>query len=130
MELKSRLKRLEFYLKDCDSPVLVDFLKPEQFKDAIVIDANISKNELYGDMSFDPEWYAKLKSSNKEGINYLIINNIAKVNELEQKKFIHLLKDRKCNNIVLPKNAVIVVTTDKEEKELIDKEVLSYLIQV
>ncbi len=130
MELKSRLKRLEFYLKDCDSPILVDFLKPEQFKDAIVIDANISKYDLYGDMSFDPEWYAKLKSSNKEGINYLLITDIAKVDKLEQKKFIHLLKDRKCNNIVLPKNTVIVVIVNKDEEELIDKEVLSYLIQV
>ncbi len=81
-------------------------------------------------MSFDPEWYAKLKSSNKEGINYLLITDIAKVDKLEQKKFIHLLKDRKCNNIVLPKNAVIVVIINKDEKELIDKEVLSYLIQV
>ena len=130
MELKSRLKRLEFYLKDCDFPILGDFLKPEQFKNPIVIDANISKNELYGDMSFDPEWYKKLKGSTKEGINYLLITNIAKVDGLEQKKFIHLLKDRKCNNIVLPKNAVIVILINKGEEELIDKEVLSYLIQV
>jgi hypothetical protein len=130
MELKSRLKRLEFYLKDCDSPILVDFLKPEQFNEPIVIDGSISNEELYGDMSFEPEWYTKLKNSNKEGINYLIIDNLAKVDMLEQKKFVHLLKDRKCNNIVLPKNAVIVVIINKDEKELIDKEVLSYLIQV
>ena len=130
MELKSRLKRLEFYLKDCDSPILVDFLKPEQFKDAIVIDGNISKDELYGDMSFDPEWYVKLKNIKKDGIIYLIINNLVKVDKLEQKKFIHLLKDRKCNNIVLPSNCVIVIPINKGEEDLLDKEIFSYLIRI
>ena len=130
MDIKSRLKRLEFYLKDCDSPVLVDFLKAEQFTNPIVIEGDISKEELYGDMSFEPEWYTRLKSLKKDGINYLIINNLSKVEKNEQKKFIHLLKDRKCNNIVLPSNCVMVVVIKKDEKELLDDEVLSYLIQV
>ena len=130
MDLKSRLKRLEFYLKDCESPILVDFLKPEQFKEPIVLEGNISQEELYGDMSYDPEWYSKLKNSKKEGINYLIINNLAKVDKNEQKKFIHLLKDRKCNNIVLPDNTVMLVVINEGEKDLLDKDVLSYLIQV
>ncbi len=128
MDINKRLKKLEFFLADNDSPILVDFAQVKHFNNPIVLESNISELDIYGDGK-NPTWYHKVEEANKNRI-YLIINNIAKIPKEEQRKFISLLKDRECNNKKLPENVSIIVLIEDNEKDLLDKEILSYLIVI
>ena len=128
MDINKRLKRLEYFLRDNSSPILVDFAEVKHFNNPIVLESNISELELYGNNTA-PTWYHKVEEANGSRV-YLIINNIAKIPKNEQKKFISLLKDKECNNKKLQENVSIIVLIKDNEKDLLDKELLSYLIVI
>ena len=128
MDINRKLKRLEYFLVDNDSPILVDFAKVKHFNNPVVIESNITEKELYGDNN-EPSWFQKINEANGERV-YLIINNITKISKEEQKKFISLFKDRECNNKKIPQNVSIILLIEEQEKELLDKELLSYLIVI
>ena len=132
MDSKNKLQRLKFFMKENKLPILVDFDVLDSFNDAIVIEGNITKNDLYGiyvnGEYFEPKWYTNLKKVDSKN-RVLIINNLSLCSKQEQKKFIPILKDKEYNNFKLLKDTIILVI-NKGSMELIDNEVLSYLIRI
>ena len=112
---KEQVDLLGEYIKAGKSAVLIEEI-PESVieKGAIVINSDCSSSELMG--YFDnleyivPEWYNKLMESSKIHTPVLIIKDINKVPEEEQRKFIELLKYKKVYVNKIPENCMIFVT--------------------
>ena len=112
---KEQVDLLGEYIKAGKLAVLIEEL-PESVieKGAIVINSDCSSSELMG--YFDnleyivPEWYNKLMESSKIHTPVLIIKDINKVPEEEQRKFIELLKYKKVYVNKIPENCMIFVT--------------------
>lgn len=121
MDIQNRLKRFKYFIKDNSSPLLVDFLKLDYFDNYALIDASISKDELY---NRDALWVKQLKSINSS-IKFLIIKDITKCPISEQNKFIPLVKDKNYSDL---KDTIIMFLDENYQRKLIDKELLSYLV--
>lgn len=130
MDLKNKLKRLEFFIKDNNSPMLVDFLDKDFFTNNVEINANISEEELYGKENNKPIWLEKLEEYKNAERAYLIISDITKITINQQEKFIPIIKNRSFDTYRLPKNTIIIVYDKEYNRNLINKELLSYLIKV
>ena len=93
------------------APIIVSGVPSKLFDDAVVIDANISSKELGVVNTKDgpkyPEWFLKLKSN---GVKFLVVDGIDKLEEYEQGKFYELLKFKQITNVNLPKKIGIIVT--------------------
>lgn len=126
MDIQSKLKRFKFFIEDNESAILVDFLDSEEdFENYVVIDASIKKEDLYGNDS-EPEWSTSLKKLDKKP-KFLIIKNITECPIDEQKKFIPIIKDKEYSDFDVLKDTVIIILDKKYRRDLIDKELLSYL---
>lgn len=128
MDFQNKLKRLKYFIEENESAILVNFLKLDFFKNCVIVDANIKKEDLYGNDT-EPEWSVALRElSNDQKI--LIIKDITKCPIDDQKKFISIIKDKEYNDYDILKDTVIVVLDENYQRDLIDKELLSYLIIV
>lgn len=132
---KEQVELLGEYIKAKTSAVLLEEI-PESViqKGAVVIESNCSKAELMGhyeDLDFiPPQWYKELVDSSKEHTPVLIIKDINKIPEEEQRKFIELLKYRKVYVHKLPENCMIFVTYTNLEENPIQEEIYSYLVHI
>ncbi len=132
---KEQVDLLGEYIKAGKSVILIEEI-PENVikKGAVVLEANCSKTELFGDYEklefIAPEWYNKLIDSSKKHTPVLVIKNINKIPEKEQRKFIELFKYRKIYVYKLPKNCMIFATYSNLEKGPIDEELYSFMIQI
>ena len=132
---KEQVNLLGEYIKAGKSAVLIEEL-PESVieKGAIVINSDCSSSELMG--YFDnleyivPEWYNKLMESSKIHTPVLIIKDINKVPEEEQRKFIELLKYKKVYVNKIPENCMIFVTYSDLKENPIDEEVYSFMAHI
>ena len=101
---------------------------------AVVLESDCSKAELMGhyeNLEFiAPDWYNKLVESSKLHIPVLIIKDINKISEEEQRKFIELFKYRKVYVHKLPENCMIFATYSDLEKRPIQKELYSFMIHI
>ena len=130
---KEQIDLLGKYIKIGNSIVLIEEV-PESVikKGAVVLDASCSTKELMG--SFEeleykpPEWYEKLKESAKEHTPVLVVKDINKIPEEEQRKFTELFKYKKVYTNKLPENTMIFVTYQKNKT--IDEELYSFMIQI
>ena len=123
---KEQVDLLGEYIKAGKSAVLIEKIPDSVIKKgAIVINSDCSSSELMG--YFDnleyvaPEWYDKLLESSKIHTPVLIIKDINKVPEEEQRKFIELLKYKKVYVNKIPENCMIFVTYSdlKENPEFV-----------
>lgn len=132
---KEQIDLLGEYIKAGKTAILVEEI-PESViqKGAVVIDANCSNSELMG--HFDnlefvtPKWYDELIESGKTHTPVLIIKDINKVPEEEQRKFIELLKYRKIYIHKIPENCMIFVTYSDLKENPIEEEVYSFMAHI
>lgn len=128
---KDRLKMLSEYIKSGISPILFENIPTSILENAIVLEANCNKSELnghYEGINFvAPTWYNELKKSLTK---ILVINNINDINKEEQTKFIELLKYKKISTFDLPKNCIIVVTSNNLKEKPINEEVYSLMAHI
>lgn len=132
---REQVNLLGEYIKVRSSVILLDNI-PESIikKGAVVIDANCSNTELIG--SFEnleykaPKWFNELVESSKTHTPVLIIKDINKVSEKEQRKFIELLKYKKVYVNKLPKNCMIFLTYSNLSKNPIDEELYSFMVHI
>ena len=112
---KEQVDLLGEYIKAGTSAILIEEIPENAIKKgAVVLEADCSKAELMGhyeNLEFiAPEWYKKLMDSSKEHTPVLIIKDINKIPEEEQRKFIELFKYRKVYVHKLPENCMIFAT--------------------
>ena len=132
---KEQVDLLGEYIKAGKLAVLIEEL-PESVieKGAIVINSDCSSSELMG--YFDnleyivPEWYNKLMESSKIHTPVLIIKDINKVPEEEQREFIELLKYKKVYVNKIPENCMIFVTYSDLKENPIEEEVYSFMAHI
>jgi len=126
-----RMEMLEGLLKSKVSPVLIENFPASIFTDAVIIDSNCSIEELNGHYEgvefLPPEWYKKLESLSEK---VLVISNINKIPENEQKKFVEILKYKKVSTFDLPENTIILVTASNLEENKINEEVYSLMAHI
>ena len=120
---KEQVDLLGEYIKAGTSAILIEEIPENAIKKgAVVLEADCSKAELMGhyeNLEFiAPEWYKKLMDSSKEHTPVLIIKDINKIPEEEQRKFIELFKYRKVYVHKLPENCMIFATYSNLEEEL------------
>ncbi len=132
---KEQVDLLGEYIKARKATVLIEEI-PESIiqRGAVVINSDCSNEELMG--HFDnleyvaPEWYNKLMESSKLHIPVLIIKDINKIPEEEQRKFIELLKYKKSYINKLPENSIIFATYSNLKENPINEEVYSFMAHI
>jgi len=123
--MKNKKEMLIEYAKVNIVPILVDFIEGKDLNGAVVLNANISPDELVGHYEgieyCPPKWFKSL--DNKFSI--LIIDKIDTISKEEQLKFKEILEYRKVSTFEIPKNTIIIVTTKKINKDTINEEIYS-----
>ena len=132
---KEQVDLLGEYIKAGTSAILIEEIPENAIKKgAVVLEADCSKAELMGhyeNLEFiAPEWYKKLMDSSKEHTPVLIIKDINKIPEEEQRKFIELFKYRKVYVHKLPENCMIFATYSNLEERPIQDELYSFMVHI
>lgn len=132
---KEQVDLLGEYIKAGTSAILIEEIPENAIKKgAVVLEADCSKAELMGhyeNLEFiAPEWYKKLMDSSKEHKPVLIIKDINKIPEEEQRKFIELFKYRKVYVHKLPENCMIFATYSNLEERPIQEELYSFMVHI
>ncbi len=131
---RERFNLLENYIKSGFSPLLVQNIPSNSFKNSVVIKANIDRSELnghYENIDFCPPlWYKELLEKSKINTTVLVIENINEIKLEEQTKFIEILKYKKISTFELPKNCLVIVTCSDLSTNKINEEVYSLLAQI
>lgn len=132
---KEQVDLLGEYIKVGKSIILIEEIPENAIKKgAIVLESDCSKQELMGhyeNLEFvAPEWYNKLVDSSKEHTPVLIIKDINKIPEEEQRKFIELFKYRKVYVNKLPENCMIFATYSELEQKPIQEELYSFMVHI
>lgn len=132
---KEQVDLLGEYIKAGKTAILIEEI-PESVieKGAIVINSDCSNSELMGHYEnleyIAPEWYNKLMESSKTHTPVLIIKDINKIPEEEQRKFIELFKYRKVYVHKLPENCMIFATYSNLEERPIQEELYSFMVHI
>ena len=120
------------YVKTNVAPILEDFIFGKDLKDAVVLPADLKREELTGHYEGEeylpPVWYTKLPKDNTPKL--LVIDNIDKISKEEQIKFGEILKYRKVSTFELRKNCVIVVTAKDISDKTINEEIFSLVARI
>lgn len=130
---KEQIDLLGEYIKVGNSIVLIENV-PESVieKGAVVLDSDCSSKELMGyfeNLEYKlPDWYVKLKESAKEHTPVLVIKDINKIPEEDQRKFIELFKYKKVYTNKLPEKTMIFVTYQKDKP--IEEELYSFMVVI
>lgn len=131
---RERFNLLENYIKSGISPLLVQNIPSNSFKNSVVIKGNIDRSELnghYENIDFcPPAWYKELLDKSKINTTVLVIENINEIKLEEQNKFIEILKYKKISTFELPKNCLVIVTCSDLSTNKINEEVYSLLAQI
>ena len=132
---KEQVDLLGEYIKAGTSAILIEEIPENAIKKgAVVLEADCSKAELMGQYEnlefIAPEWYKKLMDSSKEHTPVLIIKDINKIPEEEQRKFIELFKYRKVYVHKLPENCMIFATYSNLEERPIQEELYSFMVHI
>ena len=132
---KEQVDLLSEYIKVGKSAVLIEEIPDSVIeKGAVVINSDCSNSELmghYDNLEYKlPEWYNKLNESAKEHTPVLIIKDINKIPEEEQRKFIELLKYKKVYVHKIPENCMIFVTYSDLKENPIEEELYSFMAHI
>jgi len=131
---KERLDLLENYIKSGISPILIQNISSDSFKNSVIIKSNIDSSELnghYENIEFCPPlWYKELLDKSRTNTTVLVIENINEISLEEQTKFIEILKYKKISTFELPRNCLIIATCSDLTNNKINEEVYSLLAQI
>lgn len=120
------------YIKSNVAPILVDFIDGNNIPNSVVLPANLEISELNGHYDniefYSPKWLNKLKNANTPTI--LVIDKIDSIPQIEQTKFVEILKYRQVSTFELPKNTVIVVTAKEINENTINEEIYSLVAHI
>ena len=128
---QEKIEMLKEYMKMNIAPILVTGVTSSSFVNPIVIDSSCTKEELNGHFEGEnfilPAWYQKTK----EGYNpIIIIEDITKINEEEQLKFLELVKYRKIGTCTLNDEFIILFTSPTENIEKLNETLASLIVQI
>ncbi len=132
---KTQIDLLGEYIKAGKGAILLEEV-PESSakKGAVVIESNIQNSELMGyyhNLEYiTPDWYKRLVESSQTHTPVLIIKDINKISEKEQRKFIELFKYRKVYIHKLPENCMIFATYSNLEENPIEEELYSFMVHI
>lgn len=132
---KTQIELLGEYIKVGKGIILIEQV-PESVieKGAVVLESDCSNNEFmgyYDDLEYKiPEWYKKLVDSSKKHTPVLIIKDINKIPEKEQRKFIELFKYKKVYIHKLPENCIIFATYSNLKEHPIEEELYSFMVHI
>ena len=132
---KKQIDLLGEYIKARKAAVLMEEIPESVIKrGAVVINSDCSNSELMGHYEnleyVAPEWYKKLMESAKVHTPVLIIKDINKIPEKEQRKFIELLKYKKVYVHKIPENCMIFVTYSNLKENPIEEELYSFMVHI
>lgn len=126
--INNRLKIMKEYLKANIKHFLVQDFEKLELNDYVKLNADCDRsllNGTYVETEFvAPSWYNELSSMKKP---ILVIEDLDTIDEIEQRKFLEILKYNKISTFELPLNCVIIVTCSSLN---ITKEVFSLLVRV
>lgn len=132
---KTQIDLLGEYIKAGKGVILLKEVPESSIKKgAVVLEANIQNSELmgyYDNLEYiTPHWYKRLVESSKTHTPVLIIKDINKISEKEQRKFIELFKYKKIYIHKLPENCMIFATYSDLEKNPIEQELYSFMVHI
>lgn len=131
---KEKMILLDSYIKSGISPILLEDIPVNAFPDAIVIESNCDISVLNGHYEgqnfIAPDWYNQLINKKESVRTILIVNNLNKVSEEEQTKFIELFKYRKISTFELQDNCIIIATCNNLKESKINEEVYSLMVHI
>ena len=129
-----KIEILEKYIKANISPILLEDIPTQIFKNAVILGANCDISLLnghYEEMDFvPPKWYIDILENSKNKYSLLVIDKINQISQREQLKFVELFKYKKISTFDLPKNCVIVVTCKNLQDIPIVEEIYSLLVHI
>lgn len=126
-----RMELLEGLLKSGVSPILLEDFPASIFTDAVILDSTCDKSELNGHYEgieyLPPKWYTKLIGLSEP---LIVISNINKISQEEQKKFVEILKYKKISTFDLPEKCIILVTANNLDENKISEEIYSLMAHI
>lgn len=130
--MKSKKEILLSYIKANVAPILIDFISGDDLNGAVVVPASVDVKDLNGHYDgadfMPPKWLNEILSTNASRI--LVIDKIDSISKEEQLKFCELLEHRKISTFELPKNCVILVTSNEISKDKINEEIFSLVARI
>lgn len=128
---KAKKDLLGAYIKSGISPILLEGVSADTFKNPVIIDSNCDISLLNGHYENEgfvgPSWYNELIKKDKP---ILLINEINSISKEEQYKFVEILKYKKVSTFELPKNCIIIATCNNLKDNPINEEVYSLMAHI
>lgn len=131
--INDKIKMLDSYIRANVGPIIISNIDSKVFSNiAIIIQANISKEELIGKYENDnfklPLWYRELINNSNKKI--IIINNFDSISKTEQLKFHELLKYRKIGNLKISEDVIIILIANNISSKTINENIYSLLVHI
>ena len=128
---KTKKDLLSAYIKSGISPILLEGVDVNEFKNPVIIDSNCDVSLLNGHYEKEefvgPKWYNELM---KKEVPILIIKEINNVSKEAQYKFIEILKYKKISTFELPKNCIVIATCNDLKEKPISEDVYSLMVHI
>ena len=122
---------LESLLKSGISNILIKDIDLNDLDNSVTLESECNTDELVGHYEgiryVAPIWYQKLIKLEQP---ILIIKDINKINEDDQRKFIEILKYKKISTFELPKNCLIILTLNSSYKNKIEEEISTLVAEI
>lgn len=126
-----RKELLESLLKSGISNILIRDINLNDLDNSVTLESECNIDELVGHYEgikyVAPIWYQNLIKLEQP---ILIIKDINKINEDEQRKFIEILKYKKISTFELPTNCLIIVTLNSLYKNKIEEEISKLVAKI
>lgn len=130
----NKVEMIENYINSGISPILIENISSSIFKNAVCLEADSDVSLLnghYEDINFvAPKWYDELLKNSKNAHSLLLINDINKVSQEEQLKFLELFKYKKVGVFDLPDNCIIIATASNLSENPIAEEIYSLVAHI
>ena len=129
----SGIEKLNELIELSNDPIVLKDTKFKLTGQEVIIEANTPVkgiSERYIDGSVEaPDWYKDLmKINSKRPI--LIINNINSIDEVQQARFLELIKYKKVGSFALPENTLILITYYSSEKYKLNESIASLVMHM
>lgn len=129
-----KVEMLESYIRAGMSPILMEEVSNDIFKNAVILEADCEESILtghYEDTKYvAPAWYYELLEKSKNNYALLVVNELNKISLEEQLKFVELFKYKKVSTFKLPENTIIIATAENLEKNPITKEIYTLIVHI
>lgn len=112
MQKKNHLKLNRLLSDNRTVPLILAGLTADTFENGIRLPADTDEGALHLSNMFMPPWMKaveKVASQTGKAVCYLVIDGLDTVSQVEQEKFLPLLKDRRAGLFKLPSNIQIVM---------------------